>query len=167
MPLKPSVEARVIDGRLVAEFWDCLRMDLAPILKLQELYDRHLRDGGKADLILDLGGVEFVGSSVLGGILRIHRTAGKNDARLVMYNVDPTVRDAFRVSHVENLFVYVDDQESAFRYLATSRNGAGGPAPTEPTAEPSPTPSPSPSPTPSRKSSGPLSARRKAPKAGS
>lgn len=155
MPLNPSVETHVIDGHLVAEFWDCLRMDAAPILKLQGLYDGHLRQGGKAGLVLDLQGVEFIGSAVLGGILRLHRTVGKNDARLVLCNVDPTVRDAFLVSHVENMFLYFDDRESALRHFTHNGSTTTAKPQASPQAELD-------KPRAAVRPGGPLSARRRA-----
>ena len=44
--LKPSVQIHNMDGILVAEFWDCLRLDPAPVQDLRKHYEAHLQARG-------------------------------------------------------------------------------------------------------------------------
>src|SRR5829696_7534330 len=44
--LKPSVQVHDADGIMVAEFWDCFRLDPAPVQELRKLYDAHLAAKG-------------------------------------------------------------------------------------------------------------------------
>ena len=41
--LKPSVQIHNMDGILVAEFWDCLRLDPAPVQDLRKHVEAHLQ----------------------------------------------------------------------------------------------------------------------------
>ena len=68
--LKPMVEVRNEGGVLVAEFWDCLRLDPNPVRDLRQHYEAHLRSKGKPDLVVDLNGVVFAGSAVARGVPR-------------------------------------------------------------------------------------------------
>jgi hypothetical protein len=59
--LKPSVQVHNVDGLLVAEFWDCLRLDPAPVLDLRNRYEEHVKAGGRPEIVVDLEGVGFAG----------------------------------------------------------------------------------------------------------
>ena len=50
--LKPTVEVRNEGGVLVAEFWDCLRLDPNPVRDLRQHYEAHVRSKGKPDLVI-------------------------------------------------------------------------------------------------------------------
>ena len=123
--LKPAVQVRDEGGVLVAEFWDCLRLDPAPVGDLRKHYEAHLRRGGRADLVIDLNGVAFAGSAALGGFLAIQRHARGQGGRLIFCAVDPTVQEVFRVSRIEPLFVFAPDRPAA---LALAQSG-DAPAP--------------------------------------
>ena len=46
--LKPSVQIHNENGILIAEFWDCWRLDPAPVQELRARYEAHLRKRGPA-----------------------------------------------------------------------------------------------------------------------
>ncbi len=112
--LNPSVEVKARDGVLRAEFWDCLRLDPNPVRELRDAYERHVRSGGKPAVVIDLSGVGFAGSTALSGFV----TLKKQGARVVFYNVEPTVREVFRVSSLEPLFVFAADEAAALAAAA-------------------------------------------------
>src|SRR4051794_25749 len=99
--LKPQVQVQNIDGILVAEFWDCLRLDPAPVQELRRRYEAHLKAGGRPELVVDMLGVEFAGSAALGNFLALHRAAGPKGGRLIFCNVELMVIKVFRVSKLE------------------------------------------------------------------
>ena len=111
--LKPTVQVHNFGGFLVAEFWDCLRLDPAPVQKLRELYEAHLATGGRPEVVADLLGVGFAGSSSLGHFMALHRTARQKGGRLIFCNVDPTVFEVFRASKLDPLFEFAPDREKA------------------------------------------------------
>ena len=41
--LKPSVQVHNENGIVIAEFWDCWRLDPAPVQELRSRYETHLR----------------------------------------------------------------------------------------------------------------------------
>jgi anti-anti-sigma factor len=107
--LKPTLQVRMLDGMLMAEFWDCLRLDPEPVKALRAAFDAHIRQGGRPIVLVDLSGVDFAGSTALSGFVGL-RKAG---ARLIFYNVDPTVREVFRVSNLDALFGFAANLETA------------------------------------------------------
>lgn len=132
--LKPRVQVCDENGVLVAEFWDCLRLDPAPVQELRSLYEAHLRQGGKPDLVVDLNGVTFAGSAALGGFLAILKSARAQAGRVIFCEVDLTVLEVFRVSKIEPLFQFVADRPAALA-LARSETAESLPLNSTPPAE--------------------------------
>jgi anti-anti-sigma factor len=117
--LKPKVEVRDESGVLVAEFWDCLRLDPAPVQDLKVKLQDHLRRKGRPELVVDMKGVGFAGSAALGGFLTLHRTVKPLGGRVIFCNVDATVFEVFRVSKLDSFFAFVADVPAA---LALARS---------------------------------------------
>lgn len=130
--LKPSVQVHEADDHLLAEFWDCLRLDPAPTLELREIYDRRVKAGGSPFVVIDLAGVGFAGSSALGNFVALQRSARQNGGRVVFCRVDPTVAEVFRASKLDRLFEFAADREAA---VAAVRRGEAPAAP-QPEARP-------------------------------
>jgi anti-anti-sigma factor len=124
--LKPSVQLNDQDGILLAEFWDCLRLDPAPVQELRTCYESHLRKKGRPEVVVDLSGVSFAGSAALGHFTALHREARKNGGRLIFCHVEPTVREVFRASRLESLFEFAADRAAALDLIA---KGPPGPSP--------------------------------------
>lgn len=116
--LKPSVQIHDQDGILIAEFWDCLRLDPAPVQELRSRYEAHLKKKGRPEVVIDLSGVGFAGSAALGNFTALHRDARKNGGRLIFCNVEPTVREVFRASKLESLFDFVADRTAALGLIS-------------------------------------------------
>jgi anti-anti-sigma factor len=115
--LKPWVQTHNIAGILVAEFWDCLRLDPVPVQDLRNKYEAHLKGGGNPDLVIDLSGVGFAGSAALGNFVALQRLVRQKNGRLLFCNVDPTVAEVFRASKLESLFEFVSDREAAYQAI--------------------------------------------------
>ena len=144
--LKPSVQIREEGGVITAEFWDCLRLDPAPITTLRTAFEDYRRRTGKAELVVDLNGVAFAGSAALGGFLGMRRAG----AKLIFCNVDPNVREVFRVSKLDPLFSFAEDKPAAITLAKQPRDTPQDGVPAVP---PPPRPEPG--------SSGPAPLRRR------
>jgi anti-anti-sigma factor len=153
--LKPSIETHNVEGILVAEFWECFRLDPAPVQDLRVHYESHLKAKGRPDLVVDLSGVGFAGSAALGNFVALQRLVRSKGGRIVFCEVDPTVTEVFRASKLESLFEFVADRAAAIRTInerlpvATAERKALAP---EPGSADKP-------PLPARPSSGPLRRR--------
>ncbi len=128
--LKPRVETHNVAGVLVAEFWDCLRLDPTPVQHLKSIYEEHIRKGGSPKLVIDLMGVTFAGSAALGNFVAIHRLGTPRGGHLYFCCVEPNVHEVFRVSKLESLFSFAPDRDAALRMIAD------GSTKSTPTAQP-------------------------------
>ena len=135
--LKPKVEVRIEEGVLVAEFFDCLRLDPAPVMDLRNKYEAHLRTRGRPELVIDLIGVGFAGSASLGHFVSLNRVARQRGGRLIFCNVDESVLEVFRISKLAPLFFFAPDKPAALQLAVSGPPDSGEVAPD---AEPSPGP---------------------------
>ena len=117
--LKPMVEVCTDNGTLIAEFWDCLRLDPAPVRDLRGHLESHLKTQGNPDLVVDLNGVTYAGSAALGGFIVLHRLTSPKGGRVVFCNVDENVLEVFRVSKLMPLFAFASDRPAALALLAS------------------------------------------------
>ncbi|QDV33233.1 STAS domain-containing protein [Tautonia plasticadhaerens] len=115
--LSPKVELRTEQGILYAEFWDCLRLDPAPVKDLLSKYKTAAAEGSRPDLIIDFSGVTFAGSAALSGFVNLQRTCRQNGGRILLCNLEPTVSEAFRLSRLDSMFSFVADPPAAFQAL--------------------------------------------------
>lgn len=145
--LKPSVQVGEEGGVLTAEFWDCLRLDPAPIVVLRKAFEAHHKRTGQSEVVVDLNGVAFAGSAALGGFLAMRRAGAKP----IFCNVDPTVREVFRVSKLEPLFAFAGDRPAALALARLARDGHADGSPAAPTPPRPNTPPPGPAPLRRRK----------------
>ena len=126
--LKPSLETHNVDGILVAEFWDCLRLDPTPVQALRSAYEVHLKNGGRPEVVVDLSGVGFAGSAALGNFVALHRISRQQGGKLVLCNVDPTVAEVLRASKLDSLFEFAGDRADALRAIKEApQPGSGEP----------------------------------------
>lgn len=140
--LKPRVEVRTEGPFLVAEFWDCWRLDPNPVQDLKGKFDTHVAGKGAPILLIDMQGVGFAGSAALGKFLAIDRQAKPRDGRLIFYNVEPTVREVFKVSKLEPFFGFAATFAEALE-MAGQGGKDTGPASKSPEKPPEPRPKPS------------------------
>jgi anti-anti-sigma factor len=124
--LEPSVQIHNMDGILVAEFWDCLRLDPAPVQELRKHYEAHLQARGRPELVVDLSGVGFAGSAALGNFVALHRLVRQNGGRIVFCDVDATVAEVFRASKLESLFGFEPDRAAAVRAVREHPSSESG-----------------------------------------
>lgn len=111
--LTPSVQLHNVEGVLVGEFWDCLRLDPQPVSELREAYEQHLQQKGRTEIVVDLSGVGFAGSASLGHLVALHRRARQSGGCMVLCNVDPTVHEVLRASKLSSLFDMASDRAAA------------------------------------------------------
>jgi anti-anti-sigma factor len=130
--LHPSAQVRDQNGVLVAEFWDCLRLDPAPVGELRGQYEAILPRVRRADLVVDFLGVDYAGSAALGGMVRLQKLCRQHGGRLVLCNLGPMVFEVFRLSRLAPLFTFVADRPAARTLLRAGPGPANDPTPVTP-----------------------------------
>ena len=98
-----SVAVIALDGRLT--------VDARPGL-LKEAVERAFRRG-VPDVVLDLGGVQYVDSTRLGELIAAHITASRLGGRLKLAAVPPRVVELLTLSGLDRVFERFDSVEDA------------------------------------------------------
>ncbi len=64
----------------------------------------HLLDQGYREIVLDLSNVELISSSIIGTLIGVNRDFWTRSARLVLANVQPSVKQILIATRVDELF---------------------------------------------------------------
>ena len=82
---------------------------------LFSLVDQHDVDS----LVVDMTGVEYLNSSVLGKFITLHRRLHRKSGRLVLCNPSDTVREILQTSRLLDYFRVTDNIPAAISALST------------------------------------------------
>jgi anti-sigma B factor antagonist len=88
-------------------------VDLATSPELQNALDTALE--GSTEVVIDLSQVTFLDSTGLGVLVRAHRRAGEQGARLRLVVTESTVRRVIDVTGLAGVFSLYDSLETAIR----------------------------------------------------
>jgi anti-anti-sigma factor len=100
----PRVEASRDGNRTVVRFVNCTSLNEYTADKVgAQLLDLADRETGR-QVVLDLAPVEYLTSTVLSHLVRLHKRLAAGGGRLALENVRPAVRDVFRVTLLDRVF---------------------------------------------------------------
>ena len=75
---------------------------------------------GCRKLVLDMGGVRYLTSSVLGKLISLHRKAHRSDGRLIICNLGEGLATIMSTSRLNQYFNVADDVASAGEMMSSS-----------------------------------------------
>jgi anti-anti-sigma regulatory factor len=113
---KPTVRVNLRDGRLVADFWDCYRLEPSLLEDMKRQVESGIRLGASPVVLVDMTGVGFAGSTALSGFVGMRRSG----IRLIFFGLESTVREVFRVSALEGFFTFASDEGEARKLAGPS-----------------------------------------------
>jgi anti-sigma B factor antagonist len=76
-------------------------LDEATVLRVGDRLLALADEPGRSDLLLDLGNVEFVSSTALGTLIRLHKKLAAGGRHLTIANLSPQVREVFAVTRLD------------------------------------------------------------------
>jgi anti-anti-sigma factor len=123
--MKPAVEVHTDPRALVAEFWESLKLDPAPIRELRTKFEEHLRSGGRPIIVVDLLGVAYALSTALGQFVTLQKLARSKGGTIIFCNVEPMVQEVFRISKLDALFEFATDRPAALERAGTLHASSG------------------------------------------
>ena len=88
--------------------------------EVQELDDELLRlvvEEGQSRLLLNLGGIRYLSSSMLVRLINLKKRAEELKGQLKLCCLTPVMRDTFRVSKLDHLFEIFDDESTALEHF--------------------------------------------------
>lgn len=79
-----------------------------------------LKDDPPSNLIIDLSGVRYFGSSFITFLLRCHLLIKKQGSELVLAGVSPRIRELLRTTALDTLWALYDSRQEALEALSGS-----------------------------------------------
>ena len=92
------------------------RLDVARATALEIELNR--LSARRLSVIMDLGGVDFIASLVIGQIVAFARGLARWDCRLVLVRPTPVVDKVLRTTGIDRIIAIVDDEEQARALVA-------------------------------------------------
>ena len=75
---------------------------------------------GCRKLVLDMGGVRYLTSSVLGKLISLHRKVHRSDGRMIICNISQGLEEIMSTSRLNRYFNTADDVASAGAMMSSS-----------------------------------------------
>ena len=75
---------------------------------------------GCRKLVLDMGGVRYLTSSVLGKLITLHRRVHRVDGRLIICNIGEGLKEIMSTSRLDQYFNMADDVAAARAMMSSS-----------------------------------------------
>jgi anti-anti-sigma factor len=103
-PTDPRLDVTREGNRSVVRFVNCTSLNEYTADKVGEQF-LALADGQAGQqVVLDLAPIEYLTSTVLSHLVRLHKRLAAGGGRLSLENIRPAVRDVFRVTLLDRVF---------------------------------------------------------------
>jgi anti-anti-sigma factor len=80
---------------------------------LGEQLDRLVKDEGHSRLVINLGGVQYLSSAVLGKLAWLAKRVEPVGGRIQLCGLDPLLRDILRITHLDGVFDICSNEAEA------------------------------------------------------
>jgi anti-sigma B factor antagonist len=91
----------------------CGRLEMTETRGFSEVLDSLMAEGG-TQVVLDLSGVSFMSSSMIGLLLRARARLADKHGRLILASVPNEVHQTLRVSRLDDVFEIVSDVDGLY-----------------------------------------------------
>jgi anti-sigma B factor antagonist len=109
------VEVETIGDVTVASFIDRKILVEENIRVLGEQLLNLVNESDTKKLLLNFGNVEYMSSAVLGMLVTLNKQVKAAGGKLVLFNIDPQIREVFAITNLEKLFVIRGDEQAALQ----------------------------------------------------
>jgi anti-anti-sigma factor len=111
---RPRLRVRIIERTALIRFEDAeLLFDEEVIRVLGEQLDRLIQDDGHSQLVVNLGGVRYLSSAVLGKLAWLEKQVAPVDGRIQVCGLDPLVRELLRITRLDGVLDICGDETEA------------------------------------------------------
>ncbi|TWT76029.1 putative anti-sigma factor antagonist BtrV [Posidoniimonas polymericola] len=101
------------DGILIIQVKDPRLVDEVVLEQLEKDVLGAIDQSEAERVIIDFTPVQFMSSSMLGKLVKIHKKCKEYKAKLKLSGVTPDIREVFKITRLDKLFDFEKDLESA------------------------------------------------------
>lgn len=107
----------------VVQFQESSILDALMIQEISEELNHLVEAQHQQKLLLDFMKVKFLSSSALGILVTLRKKVDANKGDLVICGMNPELRKVFKITNLEKLFKFADDEPSAMALLGATTAG--------------------------------------------
>ena len=83
------------------------------IIELSDELASTLKDADPSDMLIDMGNVEFLSSTMLGTLTRLFRQTHEQEGRIRLCGIRPEVLEVFKITKLDTIFEIHPDAQAA------------------------------------------------------
>jgi anti-anti-sigma factor len=111
---RPRLRVRIIERTALIRLEDAeFLFDEEVVRVLGEQLDRLIQDDGHSRLVVNLGGVRYLSSTVLAKLAWLAKQIEPVGGRIQLCGLDPLLRDMLRITHLDGVFDVCGDETEA------------------------------------------------------
>jgi anti-anti-sigma factor len=110
---RQHLRVRVANGVAIVGFVDTYLQSTEIVQETSDQIFDLLKTNGYERMLLHFDGVRFLSSEMIAEIVKLHRRMTQFKGRMRLCGLAPTLRDVFRVSHLDRLLEIFDTEKEA------------------------------------------------------
>lgn len=123
MSITANLLVQSIKDVTVVQFQESAILDALMIQEISEELNHLVEAQHQQKLLLDFMKVKFLSSSALGILVTLRKKVDANKGDLVICGMNPELRKVFKITNLEKLFKFADDEPSAMALLGATTAG--------------------------------------------
>ena len=101
------------DGILFIQLDDQRLLDEARIQKVEQEVDAAIDASTETRIVLDFSKVQFMSSSMIGKLVKLHKKVKSFKAKMKLCAVSPDIQEVFKITRLDKLFEIEPDADAA------------------------------------------------------
>ncbi|TWT35804.1 putative anti-sigma factor antagonist BtrV [Posidoniimonas corsicana] len=108
-----AIASQTRDGILIIQVKDPRLVDEVVLEQLEKDVLGLIDQSEEERVIIDFQPVQFMSSSMLGKLVKIHKKCKEYKTKLKLSSMSPEIREVFKITKLDKLFDFEKDMESA------------------------------------------------------
>jgi len=119
----PRLKVRILEGISVVDILNAEALFDPGVIRDLSIQLHHLIEEGHTRLLLNLSGVRYMSSDVLGTLAMLHRRVERQRGRIGLIGLEPLLREMVRICSLEPIFdIYANESEAVHNSAAGSQS---------------------------------------------
>ncbi len=108
-----SLSAATRDGILFVKFNDARLLEEAQLAEVERDVISQLEKSTEERIVLNFAKVQFMSSSMLGKLVKVHKKCQEFKVKLKLCGITPEIQQIFKITKLDKLFDIATDEEAA------------------------------------------------------
>lgn len=108
-----AIKTATRDGILFIEIEDARLLDETRIQAIDHELDSAIDGSDETRIVIDFSKVQFMSSSMLGKLVKIHKKVASYKAKMKFASVTSEIQEVFKITRLDKLFSVEKDADSA------------------------------------------------------